>query len=75
MVNILAGNIDLVPEFVPWHGSPDAVAQCAIDMLHHPEKLAEQREGLIKVIRPLDRPGASMNVAKMAIEMMQAPQS
>ena len=21
LVNILAGNVDLVPEFVPWHGS------------------------------------------------------
>jgi len=70
MVNILAGNIDLVPEFIPWNGDAGAVASCAIDMLRHPEKLTEQRELLLKVIRPLDRPGASMNVAKMAMEMM-----
>ena len=24
LVNILAGNIDLVPEFIPWYGSNDA---------------------------------------------------
>jgi lipid-A-disaccharide synthase len=30
MVNILAGQTDLVPEFIPWYGSVDAVAGCAI---------------------------------------------
>jgi len=71
LVNILAGNIEVAPEFVPWYGSADDVARCAIDMLKHAEKLAEQREALIRVVRPLDRRGASMNVAKMAMEMME----
>jgi lipid-A-disaccharide synthase len=71
MVNILAGQTDLVPEFVPWYGSVDAVADCAIDLLKHPEKLADQRRKLIDLMAPLAKPGASTNVARMAMEMMR----
>jgi lipid-A-disaccharide synthase len=72
MVNILAGQIDLVPEFVPWHGSTDAVANCAIDLLKHPEKLADQRQKLIALMQPLAEAGASQNTARLALEMMSA---
>jgi lipid-A-disaccharide synthase len=61
----------IVPEFVPWIGSSGPVAELAIDLLRHPEKLQAQRDRLARLIQTLDRPGASMNVAKMAIEMMQ----
>ena len=61
MVNILAGQIDLVPEFIPWYGSNQPVANCAIDLLKHPEKLAEQRQKLRTLMSRMDRPGASMN--------------
>jgi lipid-A-disaccharide synthase len=74
MVNILAGQIELVPEFVPWYGSNDAVADCALDLLRHPEKLEAQRETLRELISSIDRPGASVNVAKMAMEMMGRPE-
>lgn len=70
MVNILAGQTDLVPEFIPWYGSNAPVAECAIDLLKHPEKLSEQRQKLTKLIRTIERPGASMNVAKLAMELM-----
>jgi lipid-A-disaccharide synthase len=70
MVNILAGQIDLVPEYIPWYGSNAPVADCAIDLLKHPDKLAEQRQKLAKLIRLLDRPGASVNCAKLAMELM-----
>jgi lipid-A-disaccharide synthase len=70
LVNILAGNVDLVPEFIPWYGSNDAVADTAIDLLEHPEKLAEQRRKLEELVSTLDRRGASMNAARIAIEMM-----
>ena len=40
MVNILAGQIDLVPEFIPWYGSNQPVIDCALDLLRNPEKLA-----------------------------------
>jgi lipid-A-disaccharide synthase len=70
MVNILAGNGDVVPEFIPWYGSNNGVAECALDLLKHPEKLAAQRERLKALISTIDRPGASMNAARMALEMM-----
>ena len=72
MVNILAGQTDLVPEFIPWYGSNAPVADCAIDLLKHPEKLANQRQKLAKVMRQLDRPGASMNAARIAMELLDA---
>jgi lipid-A-disaccharide synthase len=71
MVNILAGQVDLVPEFIPWYGSSESVADCAIDLLKHPETLAEQKQKLAKVMRQLDQPGASLNTAKIALQLME----
>ena len=71
MVNILAGQIDLVPEFIPWYGSNQPVADCAIDLLKDPEKLAEQRQKLRTLMSRMDRPGASMNTAKLALSLME----
>src|SRR5207237_8210376 len=31
MVNILAGQTDLVPEFIPWYGSSAPVTECALE--------------------------------------------
>jgi lipid-A-disaccharide synthase len=82
LVNLLAAEAELassgrvtpamhiVPEFIPWYGSTQPVADYAIDLLTHPEKLAGQRERLAALARKLERPGASMAVARMAVEMM-----
>ncbi len=70
LVNLLAGGkAHIVPEFVPWFGPPARVGDVAIDFLKHPEKLAAQVEDLATLILTLDKPGASMNVARIAIEM------
>lgn len=69
MVNILAGQRDLVPEFIPF-SDPRTVADCAIDLLKYPEKLEAQRADLARLIAPLDHPGASLNAAKLAMELM-----
>ena len=71
MVNILADQTELVPEFIPWYGSNQPVADCAIDLLKHPEKLDAQRQKLKALMSRLDRPGASMNTAKLALELME----
>lgn len=71
MVNILAGQVDLVPEFIPWYGSSHPVAECALDLLRSPQKLAEQRQALRKLIEPLDRPGAAENAARLALELIR----
>jgi lipid-A-disaccharide synthase len=73
LVNILAGNTDLVPEFVPWYGSNQPVADCALNLLRHPERLEAQRSAVARMISTLDRPGASANVAGMALSMMAQP--
>jgi lipid-A-disaccharide synthase len=70
MVNILAGQVELVPEFIPWYGSNEPVANCAIDLLKHPEKLADQRRKLKELMSTLDRPGASINAARLALELI-----
>jgi lipid-A-disaccharide synthase len=73
LVNLLNDSAEhIVPEFIPWLGSVEPMALCAIDFLRNPKKLAEQREKLHQLVRKLDKPGASMNVAKMAMGMMGA---
>ena len=73
LVNILAGNVDLVPEFVPWHGSNKPVADLALEMLRNPVKCCRNSEVVLRaLIAPLDRPGASENAAKIAIAMAEA---
>jgi len=70
MVNILAGQIDLVPEFIPWYGSNQPVTECALEFLRHPERLAAQREKLDALMAPIDHPGASLNAARLALSLM-----
>jgi lipid-A-disaccharide synthase len=70
MVNILAGQIDLVPEFIPWYGSNQPVIDCALDLLRNPQKLRDQREKLDALMKTIDKPGASMNVARLALELI-----
>jgi lipid-A-disaccharide synthase len=82
MVNLLSADPELassgrvtremhvVPEFVPWYGPTEPAAACAIDLLEHPEKLAAQRERLAGLVRRLHKPGASMNAARMAMELL-----
>jgi lipid-A-disaccharide synthase len=71
LVNLLADRDEWVaPEIIPWFCDPVPVARAALDYLQHPEKLKIQHDRLLRLIKDLDRPGASMNVAKMAMEMM-----
>jgi lipid-A-disaccharide synthase len=74
LVNLLSDcHEHIVPEFVPWYGSDQPVADYAIDLLKNPQKLIDQRERLMHLVKSLNKPGASMNVAKMAMEMISAP--
>jgi lipid-A-disaccharide synthase len=71
MVNILAGQTDLVPEFIPWYGSNQPVTECALEFLRHPERLAAQREKLDALMAPIDHPGASDNTARLALSLVR----
>jgi lipid-A-disaccharide synthase len=61
---------EIVPEFVPWYGSIQPVASKALEYLQNPQLLAEQRDRMKNLIRGLNRPGASRNVAKLALDLM-----
>jgi lipid-A-disaccharide synthase len=61
----------LTPEFTPWYGAGGPVADLALDYLRHPEKLEDQRRKLADLVGSLDHPGASTNVAKIALAMMK----
>ena len=60
-----------MPEFIPWYGSNAPVAQRAIEYLRHPEELADLSRKLQHLIRSLDRPGASMNAARLALQLIE----
>jgi lipid-A-disaccharide synthase len=74
LVNLLSeGRRHIVPEFIPWFGEPDPVAAAAIEYLCNPAKRSDQVDKLADMLRSLDKPGASMNVAKLALEVMGRP--
>ena len=76
MVNLLANEgrdeprRHVVPEFIPWNGPVDAVAAAAIALLRDPARLAEMRTKMKAAIATIDRPGASLNAARLAREVM-----
>jgi lipid-A-disaccharide synthase len=71
LVNLLnEGRRHIVPEFIPWFGDAEPVAASAIAFLSSPEQRTMQVDQLAKMISSLDKPGASMNVARMAMEMI-----
>lgn len=72
LVNLLSDFREkIVPEFIPWYGSNQPVGDLAIDYLRNPDKLAAQRHRLGQLVEALDHPGASDNVARLAMDLMQ----
>jgi lipid-A-disaccharide synthase len=71
LVNLLnEGRKHIVPEFVPWSGEPEPVSATAIGFLFDPAERTKQVDQLAKLIASLDKPGASLNVAKLAVGML-----
>ena len=62
----------IVPEFMPWFGDPEPVAAKALELLRDPDRLRQQRRMLNRLVGTLDRPGASMHTAHLALEMIGA---
>jgi lipid A disaccharide synthetase len=59
----------LVREFIPWCGPTAPVAERLLTYLHNPAELSKQHNALNRLIGTLDRPGASDNVSRIALEM------
>ena len=71
LVNLLnEGRKHIVPEFVPWYGSPKPLLAKIEDFLQNPQLLRDQETALDNLVSLLNRPGASMNTAKIAMQMM-----
>ena len=74
LVNLLAEQRQhIIPEYIPWFGSTRPVADHVIDFLRHPEKMAQQQAKLAQMLARLDKPGASMNAAALAMSMIATP--
>ena len=75
LVNLLSDvRRHVVPEFIPWYGSNEPVARHVLGMLKDPAQLDAQRAALRQLVRALDCPGASMNAAKLAMELLVSEQ-
>jgi len=73
LVNLLNDSHQkIVPEYIPWYGSNAPVANKAIEYLHNPLLLDEQRTKLRHLMGNLNRPGASRNAAHLALELLTA---
>jgi lipid-A-disaccharide synthase len=71
LVNLLNdSHRKIVPEFIPWYGSNTPVAEKAMEYLNNPDLLTEQRDRLQNLIHTLNRPGASRNAARLALDLM-----
>lgn len=71
LVNLLAEDKRLVPEYIPWYGSNRPVFLHALDYLQTPEMLLQQRQRLLELVASLDKKGASNNTAQMALDLMK----
>jgi lipid A disaccharide synthetase len=69
-VNILSGR-ELVPEFMPNFTSIDPIVVSIEQLLEDNDKLAQLSGELTKLTKPLAEKKASMEVAKIAIEMLR----
>jgi len=71
VVNILAGDGEMiVPEFIPWYGSVEPVAQAALDLLNDPVRREGMSRRLTNLVATIGQPGASKRAAGVAMELM-----
>lgn len=75
LINLLAGNSPrptshLMPEFVPWYGSVQPVADLVSRWLDNAEERQQLRSRLVEVIAKIHKPGATDRVANIAAELI-----
>ena len=72
LVNILAGRI-IVPEFMPWYGSAEPIAQKVLESLADEKALTETSRRLLEVAEPLKRGGTAVRTAQMLLDLTDDP--
>lgn len=70
LVNILAGEV-VVPEFMPWYGSPEPVAQKVLELLADPDARKTMSRRLLEVTQPLKRGGTADRAARILLDLAE----
>jgi lipid-A-disaccharide synthase len=70
MANLLAGE-GLFPELIQEECTPESLAREVLSWIRKPERLAQVRPGLARVVERLGSPGASRRAAEVALEVIQ----
>jgi lipid-A-disaccharide synthase len=69
LVNILAGD-ELVPEFMPYFTSVEPIVRSIEQHLDDRDKLSRINSSLLKLVEPLMQKKASVETAKIALDML-----
>jgi lipid-A-disaccharide synthase len=70
MANLLAGE-GVFPELIQEECTPESLAREVLSWIRKPERLAQVRPGLARVVERLGSPGASRRAAEVALEVIQ----
>jgi len=70
LVNILSEK-ELVPEFMPFYGNINKLAETALSIIENDEKRKLMRRELSKFVASIGHPGASEKVVEIIKEMLQ----
>jgi lipid-A-disaccharide synthase len=72
LVNLLSPDRrHVAPEFVPWFGDPEPVAEAVLALLQNPALLESQRTDLAAVVDPLRQKGAGRTAAELALTLIR----
>lgn len=69
LVNILARK-ELVPEYMPYFGAIDPIAETCRGLLSNPVKLMQTSQALTNLVKPLTETKARENVAQIVLDMV-----
>ncbi len=67
MVNLLAKNPPIVPEFIQGDFTAEKVAEAALELLEQPARRAEMKTQMAEVVASLGGPGASERAARQIL--------
>jgi lipid-A-disaccharide synthase len=69
----LAVNQHIVPEFLQWEATPEALAAASLDLLHNPDRRQAMMAGYATLRQTLGEPGACRRAAAKILDQMTSP--